>query len=642
MKNNRFLAICIGLVFTSRLVAGPLVVAVSPTSNSLTANRATDITIDFDQPIDPASVDSITFKVFGHWSGVPQGTVSIENNNQRIRFTPTRGFNAGEYVMVNLAKAIRDTSGQAMTRGYAWMFWTRPSQGSMNLQEITHMSVRQPGETHIQTYGAYGGDFDGDGFMDLAMPNELSDDVRMMKNDGTGLYSSFSVFPLPNGNTPSPNEGADFNGDGKLDLAVGNAGNDQLSILLGDGSGGFDSLTSYQAASAVRGVCILDLDGDGDWDVVTANRSGSTLALHKNNGNGTFAPRTTMDAHGTQETACAVGDANNDGVLDVFVGSYGSNEIGVMLGDGNGSLTFSAEVAAGGKPWMLAVGDMNRDGNIDVVSANSFNNNAAVVYGNGSGGLSAAVTYPVGSFSLAIDVGDIDGDADLDLVSSNYGSGDWTVYENNGTGALISPRTLDASTAGSCATLYDRDNDGDLDMTGIDEIDDLVYLFVNPATVVSHQVIPGWNLLSVPLNVVDPRPAILFPTSISGAYSYSGTKGYVLEDSLRQGEGYWVRFASSENISLPGFPVTNDTIALQAGWNLIGSITSAVDVGTITQIPPGNIQSPFFEFGSGYAESDTLLPANGYWVKAGAPGQLVLTGNSLQGGGMSGPEQRGE
>jgi hypothetical protein len=128
---------------------------------------------------------------------------------------------------------------------------------------------------------------------------------------------------------------------------------------------------------------------------------------------------------------------------------------------------------------MLATGDVNGDGNADVVSSNSFSNNAAVVLGDGKGGLMPAVTYPVGSFSLAIDLGDIDGDGDLDLVTSNYGTADWSIYENDGTGTYMNRRTLDASSAGSCATLHDRDNDGDLDITGIDEIDDLIFIFEN-------------------------------------------------------------------------------------------------------------------------------------------------------------------
>lgn len=431
--------------------------------------------------------------VFGHWSGIAAGQFQLESGNTQVRFIPTRPFSAGEQVLVSLSKNIRSQGGQTMTRGYAWNFWIRPSPGNMNLQEIARIPVRRTGEGHIQTYGAYGGDFNNDGYSDLAVPNEISNDFRLFLNDGSGRYGSFVVFPLPSGNVPSTNEGADFNGDGILDYVVGNAGGDSVCVVIGNGTGGFTSFRNYRAASSVRGLSIMDLDGDGAIDIVTANRNGDNLTTLRNNGDGTFAPRVVVEANGIQETACAAADANGDGILDLFVGAYNSSEMILMLGDGNGGLTFSHKVNAGGRPWMVAVGDVDRDGKVDVVSANSNTSSVGVFRGNGAGQLLPVVTYPVGQFPLAIDLGDIDGDGDLDLVSSNYQAGTWTVYENNGSGGFGNPRTLNATSAGSCATLHDRDNDGDVDLTGVDEIDDLLFLFENrpPTSVNDERLIPG-------------------------------------------------------------------------------------------------------------------------------------------------------
>lgn len=479
----RFFLLIAFLLSFEIATAAPVVVSVSPAPNFLTANATADIVVDFSVPIDPLSVDSVTMKIFGHWSGVPQGQIVLENNNQRFRFTPARPFSAGELVTVSLAKGIQDTNGQPMAKGYAWTFWIRTSPGSMSLQAIGTIPIRRPGEGHIQSYGAYGGDFNGDGFLDLAIPNEISRDVRLFLNDSSGMYTSFAVFDLPQGNTPSPNEGADLNSDGIIDYVVGNAGNDRVTVMIGDGAGGFSSMVSYQATNNVRGVAILDLDGDGHMDIVTASRGGNSICTFRNYGDGTFAPRVTLEAGGNQETACVAADMNNDGILDVVVGTHQSNHMIVLLGDGNGGLTPQPPVPAGGRVWMIACGDVDGDGNVDIVSANSFTNNLTVLLGDGEGGLLPFAAYSTGSFPLAIDLGDIDGDGDLDVVTSNYGGRNWTVYENISSGLFGNPRSLPASMAGSCATLYDRDSDGDLDMTGIDEIDDLVFLFLNPGTV---------------------------------------------------------------------------------------------------------------------------------------------------------------
>lgn len=473
--------------------SGPVVTAVSPAPQSTNSERDANILITFDIPVDPATVNSSTISVFGKWSGVMHGTFQMENNNTRIRFTPTRFPSAGDWITVSLSRGIRSEAGDSLAKGYEWNYWVKTQPGTLALVEVGRVAVRRQGEGHIQTYGAHGADLNNDGFSDFFVPNEISNDCRVFMNNGAGYYSTFTVYPIPNGSRPSTNESADFNADGNMDIAVGNSTGDSVTVFLGNGSSGFLSIRNYQAAGGIRGLSVADFDGDGDPDIVTANRSGNNIAILLNNGDGTFAPRTVLEANGNAETACALADANGDGVLDLFVGAYASSEIILLLGNGNGGFTYSTKVPAGGNgPWMIAVGDMNRDGNVDVVSANSGSANCSVILGNGAGGLSSAVTYPTGGFPLAIDVGDIDGDGDLDLVTSNYSGRSWSVYENNGSGTLVNRRTLPSSRAGSCATLHDRDNDGDMDMTGIDEEDDLIFLFENrPPTSVSMTSVPS-------------------------------------------------------------------------------------------------------------------------------------------------------
>ncbi len=456
------------------------VVTVSPVANAVSADRETAIVIDFDGAVDPATLDASSAMVFGRWSGVMKGQWLFENDNTRMRFVhPKRPFSAGEMVTVSLARHLAAPDGQTLGRGYAWQFWTRPRRASMDLEETDRLTVRQPGEGHIQTYGAYAGDFDADGYTDFAVPNEVANDIRVFMNDGTGGYGAFSVYPIPRGAVPSTNEGADFNLDGHLDFAVGHSQGNLVSVFMGDGTGLLNEPANYQVEPGVRGLAVLDLDGNGYPDIATASRIDGRVSLLLNDGDGTFTHTETFDPQSDGETAAAVADANEDGILDLFVGAFESGEMIVLLGDGEGSLTVHTRVAAGGTPWMITTGDVNGDGHVDVVSANAWGSTASVLLGDGLGNLSAPVTYPTGDFPLSIDLGDLDGDGDLDMVTSNFNGIDWTLYENLGDGTFGNRRSLSASNAASCAVFHDRDNDGTLDMTGIDELDDLLFFFTN-------------------------------------------------------------------------------------------------------------------------------------------------------------------
>ena len=459
------------------------VVSTSPGSLDSWPDAALEIVVDFDLPLDSTSLTSSTVAVFGRWSGPRPGTFSLEAGDTRLRFVPADSFSRGEMVTVNLPHSVRFTNGDSLAFGYAWQFMIRPLPGTLDLVAIDTLSLRLPSEGHIQSYGAYAGDLNHDGKSDLSIPNEISVDVRVCLNDGTGGYDSFTVYDMPGGQTPSPNEGGDFNRDGHIDLAVGNAGNDKLTVFFGDGLGAFGTPDNYVSGSAVRGVCVIDLDADGDDDLVTANRTGNNIRLFFNDGTGQFDSSFTQEASLTNETAVAQADFNGDGILDVAVGAYAGQEVAILLGDALGHLIFSEKINVGGRVWMLATGDLDGDGDADVASANSINNNTALAFGDGAGGFDSVKVYPGGSFTLAVDVGDIDGDGDLDVVTSHYSNAVFLLWENNGSGVLLGPDTYMAESAGSCALLHDRDSDGDLDMTGIDEDADLVILFDNTCPV---------------------------------------------------------------------------------------------------------------------------------------------------------------
>ena len=482
------LASIIGLTTTG--VQGQ-VVSVFPSPQSLTAGIGEVIEVTFDRPMNPALFGAETFHVFGRWSGTAKGTFLFEEDSTRVRFVPDRPFMAGEWVTVAMSRSIEGQDGAPMEKGYAWSYWIKTAPGVIDQNKTATLSTRRDGEAGIRSYGAYAGDLNEDGFSDLMIPNEDANDLRVFLNNGAGGYSDFTVYPIPQGAVPSTNEGADFDLDGSIDFAVGNSRGASVSVWKGFGTGVVQHIENAPADEQVRGLCVLDLNGDAYMDMVTANRFGDeragNLSLLLNDGAGHFPEAISIDAGAGGETACAAADANGDGIMDVFIGAHFSNEVALLLGDGEGGLQFSSKVSVGARPWMIVSGDVNGDGFADAVSVESEGQSMSVVLGDGAGGLDDARNYTTGLFPIAVDLGDLDGDGDLDAVTSNFSSSDFSVFENTGNGVFVPHLPLPSTSSGSCAILHDRDNDGDLDITAIDETDDLIFFFENKPSTVNNR-----------------------------------------------------------------------------------------------------------------------------------------------------------
>lgn len=142
----------------------------------------------------------------------------------------------------------------------------------------------------------------------------------------------------------------------------------------------------------------------------------------------------------------------------------------------------------------------------------------------------------------------------------------------------------------------------------------------------------GWNMISVPLLVQDYGTTALYPTAITSAFAFLPT-GYVVRDTLEDGVGYWLKFGGEDSLDFLGTAVIEDTISVQAGWNIIGTLGYPVPVAAVVPLPPVVIIGSFFGFSvaGGYAEVDTLEPSRSYWVKVSQSGRLVLRAGSQSG-----------
>lgn len=136
-------------------------------------------------------------------------------------------------------------------------------------------------------------------------------------------------------------------------------------------------------------------------------------------------------------------------------------------------------------------------------------------------------------------------------------------------------------------------------------------------------VAAGWNLVSVPLAVLDRTVHAVFPDGVSRAWGYEGT--YAARDIMQYGTGYWLKFERDTTVGVFGGFIAADTLVLQQGWNLVGAASGAISVGDLTTDTPGLITSGFFGYAGGaYVAADSLRPGCGYWVRAYQAGNIYV------------------
>jgi hypothetical protein len=140
-----------------------------------------------------------------------------------------------------------------------------------------------------------------------------------------------------------------------------------------------------------------------------------------------------------------------------------------------------------------------------------------------------------------------------------------------------------------------------------------------------QQVAEGWNLLALPVRPADPRPASVYPSALSGAFTFGMGAGYTPVETLQTARGYWVKFPAAGDILLTGEVAGIDTIGVDVGWNLVGAMSSDLRAADVVTVPPGIIASSWFGFSGGaYSAADSLRQGMGYWVKCSQPGLMIL------------------
>lgn len=139
----------------------------------------------------------------------------------------------------------------------------------------------------------------------------------------------------------------------------------------------------------------------------------------------------------------------------------------------------------------------------------------------------------------------------------------------------------------------------------------------------------GWNMVSVPLTVANYSKSVLFPTATSSAFAYEGS--YATKTTLENAIGYWLKFPSSQFVPMSGGTRTTDSVTVNAGWNMIGSLTSSFSTGLVTTSPGVVVSSPYYGYNAGYQTAASIMPGKAYWIKVNASGKLYFNQSGVLG-----------
>jgi uncharacterized repeat protein (TIGR01451 family) len=283
----------------------------------------------------------------------------------------------------------------------------------------------------------------------------------------TVCFSGPTTFTAGPGESGFTLDKADFNEDGRLDLLFSQLSATTVSVLLGDGAGGFGAPLLLTTPAIPLGAYVGDFNDDGHTDIIVSAAASASAWVFLGNGQGAFGSPLTVNT-GIIPFTIAVADFNHDGHADIVAGSNAaSNAIAVALGNGNGTFQAPVTTVTGTGPINVIVEDFNRDGHLDIAASNRGTTTVSVLLGNGAGGFTTSATLTTGSNPRVRKVGDLNGDGIPDVVIVDSPSANVArlqLFQGNGTGGFLAPVNINADTTVQFVTSADVDGDGDLDL----------------------------------------------------------------------------------------------------------------------------------------------------------------------------------
>jgi hypothetical protein len=328
------------------------------------------------------------------------------------------------------------------------------------------------------------GDFNGDGFIDLAIATDTPDKVSILRNNGNGTFAAPVNIPTGGGTGPNFVRAADIDGDGDTDLIVALHNSNQIMILTNNGLGAFTPAGTFAVGADPRWISVTRLDANATMDIMVSNRAGNSLTVLLNTGGLTFS--STTYPVGADPRTTVVIDLNNDTRPDILVSDHDDRNISILQNDGTGHFTAAGTVSVGTelRPVGMTVMDVNNDGHPDLVAATSGNGrNFASVFINTAGVLTGPTNYP----TLGVNPGhianaDLDHDGDADLIVVNEDSANISVLGNNGNGTFAAAILFAVGTNPQAIAINDFDRNGMADIAVTNQGSDTTTVLMNAGT----------------------------------------------------------------------------------------------------------------------------------------------------------------
>ncbi|MBT9332636.1 beta strand repeat-containing protein [Paracidobacterium acidisoli] len=307
-------------------------------------------------------------------------------------------------------------------------------------------------------------DVNGDGNPDLITSVFGTDSINVQLGNGNGTFGAATSILISAGFGPAEVHAVSLRGNGTMDLVVGSFNVNQIAVLLGNGNGTFQPPTLYTvgtAASTPTSLTTGDFNHDGNLDVAAANTGNNNISILLGNGSGALTPLGAPIAVGRDPEAIRSGDFNSDGYSDLAVANYGDGTVTILLNNKNG--TFAAShITTGAGPQALAINGTGT--NLLLAVANYLGNTVSVLPSNNDGTFGTAKVVSVGRGPDEVRFADFNGDSIPDLAVANYTDGTVSLVLGSSGGSYTALSPFQVGNNPYSAAVGDIDRDGTPDL----------------------------------------------------------------------------------------------------------------------------------------------------------------------------------